>query len=176
MTQPAVQSARLPPRSGRARPEFAWEPFGDCIVEAQPLLHRHWEEVALNKGSIALDPDWDTYFALASAGRLHVLTARVEGRLVGYLSMVMGRLLHYRQVLWAESDIFWLDPSWRLGMTGIHLFKLGEQGMRSLGCRRIDFTPKLHFEAERGGVGRILEHLGYKPIETTYSKTFEDAP
>lgn len=171
MNQSVPVPRQLPPPLGLARPEFRWEPFSDCIQEAQPLLKRHWEEIALNKDTIPLDPDWDAYFALERVGRLHVLTARVDGHLVGYCSLIMGFLLHYRTVQYAQGDIFWLDPAYRTGLTGYHLLKLARSGMRALGCRRIDMRVKLHFQG--GSIGKLLERAGLTAIETIYSEVFD---
>jgi GNAT superfamily N-acetyltransferase len=148
---------------------FAWEPFSGVIREARPLLERHWQEIALNKERVPLDPDWDTYFELERVGALHVLAARADGLLVGYASVIVRPLLHYRSTLGAETDIFWLAPEYREGWTGVRLFREVLRGMKRLGVKRTDITPKLHYEEDRGGVSKILTALGGRPIETRFS-------
>ena len=54
------------------------------------LAPDHWEEVANNKDTIPLDIDWERYRALDDDGSLHVLTARDDGELVGYVMHVIA--------------------------------------------------------------------------------------
>ena len=52
---------------------------------------RRWDEIALNKATTPLDPDWNTYLALERAAALHVTTLRRDGELIGY-AMDVGSL------------------------------------------------------------------------------------
>ena len=52
------------------------EQFAGAYEEAKPLIFAHWEEIALNKDSIALNPDVEAYQNLEDQGRLHIYTAR----------------------------------------------------------------------------------------------------
>ena len=72
--------------------------------------------------------------------------------------------------MWGQSDIFWLDPSYRQGWAGIRLLKLTEKGLKEIGVKVLHFNAKLHFEASRGTIGKLFERMGYRPVETVYSK------
>ena len=146
--------------------EFSEEPLCQCLDEAKPLLVDHWENIALNKDTIALDPLWDTYRKLEETGNLKIITARQEKKLVGYAAYVISPSLHYSDQIIADADVFWLDPDYRKGMAGMRLFKHAEKVLKSYGVTRVLNKVKIHFD-----VGKVFERMGYDPIERVYSKS-----
>jgi len=127
------------------------------------LFHEHWKELALNQDTIKLDPNWDKFYALDVQGILRILTVRVEGRLVGYVFLLFGPHLHYASTPWSHSDMFWLDPLYRQGWTGVKLFKALIRGATEMGAKNLTVPVKLHFMNAR--VIKLLERLGFKQIE-----------
>ncbi len=154
--------------SDQEQPSFAWERFANIAGELPPLFIRHWREIALNQDKILLDPNWEAYLKLDLAEILRVLTVRSDGRLVGYHFVHVFPHLHYASTLWAQSDMFWLDPDYRSGWTGYRLLKLVRDTLKENGIKVHYLPAKLHFENER--IGRIVKRLGYKPIEMTYAQ------
>lgn len=144
---------------------FQFETFADIRAEVEPLLKRHWEEIALNKDSVPLDPDWEKYERINAAGLMHITTARRGGALVGYSAYFVSGNLHYRSLTVAESDIFWLAPEERNGMTGIRLLQAAEEHLKARGVNKIVSKVKLHMD-----VGHVFTLLGYEPIERVYAK------
>lgn len=141
------------------------ELLADVKGEAVPLLRRHWEEIALNKDVVPLDPDWDMYLRMEAAGFFHATTARLDGALVGYAAYFLSRNLHYRSLFVAESDIFWLAPEHRQGMAGVRLLQAAERHLAAIGVNKVVNKVKLHHD-----VGAVFERLGYAPIERVYAK------
>jgi hypothetical protein len=144
------------------------ESFSRIAGELPPLFLRHWEELALNRDSIPLDPDWDRMFMLEAQGILHVTTARADGVLVGYIFNIVTRHLHYKSNLFAEIDMFWLDPSYRGTWFWLRWFKDNQRMLDKLGVKHVHVGIKNHFMA--GRVGNIFRRLGYKPVETMWAK------
>lgn len=134
------------------------------------LFRQHWAEIALNQDKVPLDPNWDQYFAYDLADILNVLTVRADGVLVGYLFVLVFPHLHYASTAFAHTDIFWLAPPYREGWAGVRMFREMEKHLKVRGVKVVAVNVKLHFEAERGTLGPIFKRLGYKPIETVYSK------
>lgn len=150
-----------------AAPEFHWERFSAIAHELPPLFIEHWRELALNQDTIPLDPDWDRFYKLDVEGVLLVLTARLEGRLVGYAFLLGGPHLHYKSTLWGHVDMFWTDPLIRTGWTGVKFFKALIQGARESGMVNLTVPTKNHFMDNR--VAKLLSRLGFKPIETVHA-------
>lgn len=159
---------------------FQAEKLMDVREEVWPLLLRHWDEIALNKDAVPLNPDWDTYGVLETQGMLHVTTARSDaGEIVGYASYVIVPNLHYKTMMVADGDIFYLAPEHRRGTTGLRLLRETEKHILAFcaasgkphDCVYIINKEKEHFRKEgRSVVGPIMTHLGFKLIEHYYAK------
>jgi len=145
--------------------EFAVENLSDVIDECADVIYNHWEDIALNKDTIALDPDWDAYKKLSDAGVLLIVTSRYNKQLVGYSVYLIGESLHYKGLKIAESDIFWLDKEYRKGMTGIKMMKFAEKALKDVDVDRVMSKIKIHKD-----VSPVFERLGYTAIEKIYSK------
>jgi len=89
-----------------------------------PLLEKHWEEVALNKEKIKLNPDWDAYANLEDAGILKIFTARDDRKLVGYFVVFVKSHIHYKDHLFCYNDVIFVDEEYRKGFTSTRLIKV----------------------------------------------------
>ena len=67
------------------------------------LIELHWDEIALNKDSHKVNPDWDAYSSLEKQGKLKVFTSREDGLLVGYFVVVLGTNIHYKDHMFANK-------------------------------------------------------------------------
>lgn len=141
------------------------EPFPAFLEEVKPLLPGHWEELALNKDEVPLDPQYDEYLRRDAAGQILLVTLRTAGELVGYFVGFVAPGLHYRTCLTLTLDIFWLAPEHRGQMGGARLFKAVEVEARRRGIQRMVAGSKCHKDASF-----LFERLGYERIEVYYSK------
>lgn len=145
---------------------YSVELMDECLEDMRHLWMVHWEEIALDKDKIALEPDIDTFRHLEAAGALHVVVARDEvQQVVGYHVSVVRPHLHYRSSLTAYVDMYFIHPDHRRGRVGIKLFLYAEQTLRELGVQRIYTGTKLHKD-----MGRLLEFIGHKETERLYTK------
>ena len=133
--------------------------------EAKPLLNSHWEEIALNKDKIKLNPDWEAYEALEHQGKLKIFTARDDGQLVGYFVVIVGTNLHYKDHLFASNDIIYLSPNHRKGFTGIKLVKFAEKCLKDDGVSVLTINTKVHQPFDK-----LMDFLKFRKIERVYSK------
>jgi len=133
--------------------------------DARPLLEKHWEEIALNKDTIKLNPDWDAYADLEDAGILKIFTARLDGKLIGYFVTFVRSHIHYKDHLFAYNDILYLDKDYRKGFTGSKLMKFAEKCLKEDGVTVLVVNTKRHKPFDV-----LLKWLGYKHIENIYSK------
>ena len=162
VTPSAAESPRL---------RITFEPFYVIARELPPLFRRHWREMGLHKELIPLDPNWDLMMQQSLNGILHVLTVRDEERLVGYIFNVVGPHNHFKTTLHAYLDMFWLDPAYRRGLTGLKMFRENEKHLRKLGVVRILAGETLHWHSKRNRQLRVLfRYLGFKAHEIMFSK------
>lgn len=171
MNRPARELHPRPALSAPVRPEitYQWEQFPALVREIAPLFRAHWQEIATNKADVPLDPNYDLFCQYALAGVLHVLTVRADGVLVGYVFAMIGPHLHYESTLWCHVDMFWLDPQYRSGWTGVRMFFELLRWCREKNARVVSVVEKLHFRNKHNRrVERLFRYLGFKPIERVF--------
>ena len=142
------------------------ESYAENLQAMQEMYPAHWEELALNKDKVPLDPDYPSYLARDRQGEILHATVREGGKIVGYFVGFIGPALHYRTCLTLTMDIFWVAPEARgAALAGVKLFRAVEAEARRRGVQRLFYGSKLHRDASR-----LFEYLGCEPVETFYSK------
>jgi hypothetical protein len=145
---------------------FQVERLADVRGEWERYFPAHYEELATLKQHITqVDPDWGMYERLDAAGILHIVTVRDGGALVGYY---MGAVLpqpHYKSVVFASADVYYLDPAYRKGFTGIKFLKFIEESLRARGVQMIVMGTKLSKD-----LGKLYEALGYVETDRVFRK------
>lgn len=144
---------------------FMVEGWSAVFPEMSALWAEHWEEVAINRDAIKLDPDLEQYADLERSGALHVVVAREAGEIVGYHISIVRPHLHYRKSLSAFTDVYFLRKSHRQGMTGVKLIKEAEASLAARGVQKMFTGTKLHLD-----MGPIFERLGWTPTEMLFTK------
>jgi len=145
--------------------EYKEETYDQVIDEIKPLLEDHWEEIALHKDTIKLNPDYDRYEKMFKSGQMRIVTARDDGKLVGYCILMLYHHIHYKDQFMAMDDIFFIAKDYRKGLTGVKLFIKTEEIMKQYGVKKLSMNVKVHQD-----VGPIFERLGYKETERMFTK------
>lgn len=133
--------------------------------ECKYLIQLHWDEIALHKDVIRLNPDWEAYQNLEDNHKLRVFTARDEGKLVGYFVVLVGTNLHYKDHLFANNDIIYLHGDYRKGFAGVRLIKFAEKCLKDDGVSVLTINTKVHQPFDK-----LLDRLEFNEIERVYSK------
>lgn len=142
---------------------------GGGLDELKPLLPIHWEELALNKDKVPLDPQYDVYLAREAKGEVLFVSLRETGKLIGYFVGFIAPGLHYRTCLTLTMDIFFVEPSRRGHRGGVILFREVLREAKRRGVQRAFFGSKLHKDA-----GRLFQAFGFEAVETYYSAWLGD--
>lgn len=145
--------------------EISHESMASVKEDIKPLLEKHWEMVALNKGQIKLNPDWKEYARLDAAGVLRIFTARDNGKLVGYCVLLVNTSIHYSDHKFASNDVVFVLPEYRAGATGYKLIKYAEDHCRDDGVSLMMINTKVHIPFDSLMIG-----MGFELIERIYSK------
>lgn len=140
-----------------------------CELEAQSLIEMHWEDIALNKDRIKLNPDWERYHALEEAGAFKIFTARSDDKLVGYFAVLVDYNPHYKDHLFAVNDVIYLHPDYRKGLVGLKLIKFAEECLKEDGVSVLTINTKVHKPFDK-----LLSRLGFGLAERVYSKFIGD--
>lgn len=147
---------------------FDRETVDNVIGDIQPLLRKHWREIA-HYPDIELDPDYPRYLAMEAAGVLRIYTARSSGRLVGYGIFSICPALHYKQSVQAVCDILFIDPEHRrgLGIAGALLSHCDSQ-LAAEGVQVVFQRTKA-----RHSFGNLLEALGYELVDLVHARRLD---
>lgn len=140
------------------------EPFPPFLEEVQPLLPRHWEELALNKDKVPLSPQFDIYLQRDALGQVLLVTLRDLGKLYGYFIGFTAPGLHYSTCLTLTMDIFYLTPEHRGAFGGVKLFRTVMREAKRRGVQRMFAGSKCHADASV-----LFERLGMEKVETYFS-------
>lgn len=143
--------------------------MSQCVGEMSGLWELHWQEIALDRQKVKLEPDVHTFEVLESLGQLVIVTVRDDGKLVGYHVSLVRSHLHYKSSLTAYVDMYFLHPDYRGGMAGYKMFKFVESALKLRGVERIYSGTKLHKD-----MGRLFDRLGYKETERLFVKWIGD--
>jgi hypothetical protein len=168
VTAPLRHRERLDPAKSSTGLTFQWERFPAISRELLPLLKPHWREVGVNKHVVPLDIDWDMFFDYDLRGVLHVLTARRQKKLVGYIFNLVGPHMHHTSTKWAATNMYWLEPASREGWAPVKFFIENMRGLKEREAVIHNIAISLHFQS--GRVGKIFQRLGYKPTEIMLQK------
>ena len=103
--------------------KYSEEKCADVFDEITPLLERHWEEIALNKEKVKLNPDWDLYSKMNEMGLVRTFIARDNGKLIGYFVVTVHPHMHYKDTIYALNDVIYVDPEYRGSTVAVRLIK-----------------------------------------------------
>ena len=145
------------------------ENWTDCVHELEPLWTAHWSEVAMNKSQIPLEPNYDMYSWINAQGQLHTLTARCDGKVIGYHVSIVRPHLHYASSLSSFTDMYYISPEHRKGMVGVRLFKEAEASLKARGVEKMFTGTKVSLD-----MSRIFERLGWTETERLFTKFIGD--
>lgn len=145
--------------------QIQMERIADVKEEIEPLLEKHWEEIAVNQDKIKLNVDWDSYFRLEESGDIGLYTARYKGDLVGYFAVISQYHIHYQDHIYAVSDVVFVHPDHRKTKLGYRLFKFAEDDLKERGVSVLVVNTKVHKPFDP-----LMESMEFDLIERTYSK------
>lgn len=141
------------------------ENLTEVLEELKPLLPLHWEELALNKDDVPLDPQYEIYLERDARGEVVFATLRDAGELIGYFVGFINPGLHYKTCLTCIMDIFYLVQDKRGKNGGVILFQKVEKELIRRGVQRWFVGEKLHKPC-----GKLFKFLNFEPVEITHSK------
>jgi GNAT superfamily N-acetyltransferase len=133
--------------------------------DAQAMFGDHWEEIASKKHILVLDLDYEAYVKLIQAGCLEVVTARDDDKLVGYITIILSKHLHYKTVIVAKEDVHFVHRKYRGRMIGDGMLKEAERVVEKRGAKLMFVHTKPHSDH-----GALLEKIGYSRFEIIYAK------
>lgn len=141
----------------------SWEQFQK---DAEELIEMNFRDLGLNKNKLKLAVNEEIFKEIDGKGRLHIITAREKGKLVGYHVSALLPHMHYKDAgLMAYTDAYYVHTDYRKGGTGAKLFMEVERTLRERGVSKFYMTTKAHSDN-----GKLLEALGYEFTDRVFTK------
>lgn len=142
------------------------EKMTTCLDDIKPLFHDHWLEIAGNKDTIPLDPDFDRYQILEDQEMLRIFTVRDEGKLVGYFISFIAPNLHYKTTIYALNDVLYVDPDYRAGTVAYRMFNGAMKDLKdNCNVDMLVIHMKVKFEFRK-----LLKSLGFTRVEENWER------
>ncbi len=145
------------------------EAFKDCMSESTALLNAHWEECAGWKDKIKLNVDEARYIAAESNGVGHCFTMREDGRLIGYMVILLAPHIHYKDDKFAYVDVLFMDKERRKGLSAVKFMKWVESEVKRMGAAVMTYHIKTFHDYPA-----IFERLGFSKVEVNYAKCLKE--
>ncbi len=143
---------------------FQTESWRKIREEILPLTVQHWREMGLSGQELSLDEE--KYSRMDADGSLLVVTARSDGKLVGYFLNFLCRHPHY-EVLTAAMDVYFMLPEHRTGTNGSRLFQATENACREKGVGLMLATARMD---RVNGASRIFGKMGWQATRQVFEK------
>jgi len=147
---------------------FNMEQLQQVLPELDPLLRDQWDEMQTVEG-LKFSPNYMLYIYLETINQALLMTARDEGKLVGFLGVLLKQHPHAQETLNAYEETFYLKPEYRKSGAGRKMIKfmlaaLQSQRVHSFYIHENDTIP----------TGKLYKSMGFKPKFTIYVRTVGD--
>ena len=146
---------------------FQIEPWSEFWRDGQEIFPIHFEELAVHKESVPLGMDDALYRQLESMGRLLIVTARKQGRLIGYyMAIIVPNHPHNKDAgPQSTTDFFYMLRAHRKGGAGAKLLMTAEAALKARGVKKASISVKLHQDHSK-----VLKALGWTPTDLVLQK------
>lgn len=136
------------------------------LQEAYNLAKLHYEEVEDKSDKMAFNMDVGAMSNLLDLGLLFIITARVEGELVGYFASILSPDLYNGGLVSNELGIYV-----RKDMRGSSAFHRMLKEVERVALSKGAYTQMMAFKV--GHDDGLAVRCGYQPTETIYHKLLE---
>ena len=145
----------------RYRQEF----LDDVRGEVEALIQDHYDEVYPVRDVFDWDMDWDSYEKLEEHGLLRIFTARDDGKLVGYIWILITPNLHSKGSVLACDDGLFVAKDYRGKSVAKDLIQFAEM------CLKEDGLKVFHIVGTtEKPIDALMQRMGYTAIETKFQK------
>ncbi len=144
---------------------FQKETFAAIMHELPDIWSALWLEQSTDKEEVPMEPDWYRYAAMDAAKQLHILTVRHEAHLVGFYMALVMPSLHFRSLLTAYADLYYIYPAYRFGWAGVRMVKEAETMLKMLGVKKSYVMTN-----SRNPITMLLKRLKYDLVEYAFAK------
>ena len=134
----------------------------DLIDEITPLAVANWTETGFTADA-PLDINWQAYFSCQLAGALCLITARIDGDLVGYGAYIITPHMHCASIMQAVQTVLFVAPEYRRGAVGYRMIAESDKILAARGA-----TVIMRQVSDKVDYSKLLYRLSYGETERTF--------
>jgi GNAT superfamily N-acetyltransferase len=147
--------------------DFQRERLAPIVRELVPLIEADWREAGIDHADVPLVLDWTKYLDYDILGVLHIVTARDNGLLVGYVFTFIHSHIMHATTRWCIIDLYWLYPEYRGSGVGRSLMEAALSFLGDAGVKVVQASEKA---AHPNG---LFLKLGFTATDTVFRKIME---
>jgi hypothetical protein len=142
--------------------EIKLEKVKDVWEDLHELARKEYFEVEV--GWREFKPDWESMESLNNAGKFQVLTARVDGRMVGYFTWLIDFDMESKGTLIVSQAAWYVEPGHPI--VGAKMFDIAVKEFKRVGVK---FAYLHHTTRGRGAsLGRFFSKKGAELLGYNY--------
>ena len=135
------------------------------LDSATELFKEHYEEVALNKQVMVLEPFVEKYLALEAQNEIFVLALHSDDEVIGYSVNFLFNHVHYAKLKVCSNDLLFVKKEHRNGRAGYMLIKKTEEFAKQHNAQLMFWHAKPNTALEK-----LMPRLGYGYQDIIFSK------
>ncbi len=144
---------------------YSIEKASEIGDEVFNIAKDHWEEVDTRDEYTKPNPDWEKYYLLESQGFHRLVTARQDGELIGYISLITAPSLHCKGEIDSQIELLYVKKEYREESIGSDLILSAENYSSDLGAERVSFSLK-----GKSPHNNLVSDLEYTLTEQVFTK------
>lgn len=148
---------------------YQQETYLELKEDITSLTVKHYEEIAVNKDKISLNPDFSFYEDGCKAGLIKFFTIRKDKELCGYFVVTVFANPHYKDHIFAVNDIIFIEKELRSKGFGHDLIMFAEKQLKKDGVSVICINTKINQPFDK-----LCEQMNYTLTERVYTKYIKD--
>lgn len=135
------------------------------LDSATELFKEHYDEIALNKQVMVLEPFVEKYLALEAQNEIFVLALHSGDEVIGYSVNFLFNHVHYAKLRVCSNDLLFVSKEHRNGRAGYMLIKETEKFAKQRDAQLMFWHAKPNTALEK-----LMPRLGYGYQDIIFSK------
>ena len=135
------------------------------LDSATELFEQHYDEIALNKNVMVLEPHVEKYLALEASQEIFVLALYKDDEIIGYSVNFLSHHIHYAKLKVCSNDLLFVKKEHRNGRAGYMLIKETEEFAKQRDAQLMLWHAKPDTALEK-----LVPRLGYKYQDIIFAK------
>lgn len=146
---------------------ITWDfvPVHTIAGEIAPNVERHYFEISEKDEYGVPNIDWRYYLEASNSGLCWAVTARDDGKLIGYSVFTISENPRYKHLLEANGNGLFIEKEYR-GKLGMTFLKKTDEYLQKAGVKETNYI----INGER--VPKLLSRRGYKSTYKVYSRRY----